>query len=67
MKRARRAAVRSLALVVMAGGGGDEGGAEELGVEVFEGVGQASGDLGRRRGAHRAIAARVLAVADRRA
>lgn len=46
MKRARRAAVASLALIVIACGGGDDAGISDPGAEVFEGVGEASGDVG---------------------
>ncbi|MDH3249441.1 MAG: hypothetical protein OEQ47_10790, partial [Acidimicrobiia bacterium] len=46
MNRARRAAVASLAMIVIACGGGDDTGIDDLGGEVFEGVGQASGDVG---------------------
>jgi hypothetical protein len=49
MKRAQQAAAASLALIVIACGGGDDGVADTvgdgLGEEVFEGVGQASGDV----------------------
>lgn len=43
MKRARRATAASLALIIVACGGGD--GSVGLGENVFEGIGEASGDV----------------------